>query len=156
MDYTTLKNSISTLLIQPGCNRGILDNMMEQVLKMEELDIEKDEVSKLLYDSQDFYVEILGLLSQNLRLEAIKRVRELTGRDLNQAKKFIDAIDYAGKVRPLHRVDDKFSTDVVEFYAELNRALTFSRTNAINYVVLNSRMGYGKAADFVDAFTKGI
>jgi ribosomal protein L7/L12 len=95
--------------------------------------------------------ELLALVARGSKIEAIKRVRELTGLGLKEAKEYVESIDVAGAAPPIDPAETRPSISG-DLEAEV-RALVAdgSKIGAIKRLVDRSGMSLSEAKRYVEA-----
>lgn len=158
MDYTNLINEINLQRDAAYRDRqderlDTLDGMLNTIIKFKEEDQKR--IAKPVIDAKGVYIELLELMAEGSKINAIKRWREISGWGLIDSKNFIDELMKAGgfNIRPIAAVEAKLDTSVMKFYANLARLIgTNQITTAISYVAKELGLEWERAARFVSDF----
>ena len=157
MDFTNLINEITNQIDAARMN-GIFDaeeslqGMLTESMRLK--NEERDRQIKLVTDAENIYVELLELLANGPKLNAIKRWREISGWSLVAAKNFVDELDKAGKIGENYHKKDKFHGDTMKFYAQLALKIRNGDGEAVCFVYDNTDMNWAEADEFVREFDK--
>lgn len=106
--------------------------------------------------SGDVPAEVQALLVRGQKIEAIKRVREMTGLGLKEAKDYVDSIQQGVSPAALSPVSPPPSGDPGRVEQEARQILATGTTiSAIKRVRELTGLGLKEAKDYVDALQRG-